>query len=396
MKPRSLYIHVPFCTRRCSYCDFAVQATSSAPVDSWIDAIAGELELLARERGWDRLELDTVYIGGGTPSLLGGSAMAKLRDRLAPRASWSDAAEWTCEANPESFTTDLASGWRAAGVNRISLGVQTFHEPSLRWMGRLHGPEGPPRAIAAARAAGFENLSVDLIFGLPARLERDWGRDLEMATALEPEHISLYGLTAEPGAPLGRWVGEGREVLADEDMYADQYLLAHQELTRAGFEHYEVSNFALPKLRSRHNSAYWTGAPYAALGPGAHAYSPPMRCWNLRGWDAYRKAIESGKLPTEGQEQVSDADAALESIWLTLRTDRGYPLENATGARAEILEEWVRRGWAERTDTAVRLTAEGWLRLDRLALDLAGALAHDVDGRSSSGHIPADPNAQRV
>jgi oxygen-independent coproporphyrinogen-3 oxidase len=375
MTPRSLYIHVPFCARRCAYCDFAVQATSRAPTHEWLESILGELALLRVDRRWnDLLELETVYVGGGTPSMLAPEAMRALARGLGSHASLSEGSlEWTCEANPESFTPEIAAGWRAAGVNRISLGAQTFHEPTLRWMGRLHGVEGPGRAMAAARSAGFEDVSVDLIFGVPGRLGRDWAEDLERALALEPEHISLYGLTAEAATPLGRWVREGRETLADEDRYADEYLLAHERLRSAGYEHYEVSNFARPGRRSRHNSAYWTGAPYAALGPGAHSFDPPVRRWNLRSWDAYREAVRAGRLPIDDQETVDAGTSALERAWLALRTEAGLPLSEASPDQTAMAEGWARRGLAAPLDGAIRLTARGWLLLDRLAVDIAAA-----------------------
>ncbi len=372
--PRALYLHVPFCVRRCAYCDFAVQATREAPTAAWLDAVVGEMRLLAAERGWNApLELDTVYVGGGTPSMLAPGAMAELRERLAPFAAWDAAAEWTCEANPESFTEVIAADWRVAGVNRISLGAQTFHEPALRWMGRLHGTDGPRRAMAAARSAGFANVSVDLIFGIPERLGRDWGADLHHALALEPEHVSLYGLTAEAAAPLGRWVKDGRETLADDDRYADEYLLAHTRLTAAGFRHYEVSNFGLPGRESRHNGVYWTGAPYAALGPGAHAFYPPLRRWNVRSWDAYRDAVAAGRLPVDDEEAVDRATHLLERVWLGLRTGAGHPLERASPAELRLAERWRAVGWAHPDPAVLRLTAEGWLLLDRLAVELSEA-----------------------
>jgi oxygen-independent coproporphyrinogen-3 oxidase len=377
-RPRSLYVHVPFCTRRCSYCDFAVQATREAPTAEWLDAVAGEMRMLAEERGWiTPLRLDTVYVGGGTPSLLGRDAMAALRERLHPWAQWDDGVEWTCEANPESFTSDVARGWRAAGVNRISLGAQTFHEPTLEWMGRLHGPAGPARAFTAAREAGIGNVSIDLIFGVPSRLGRDWGQDLFRALLLEPEHVSLYGLTAEKAAPLGRWVDEGRETLADEDRYADEYLLAHHTLTGAGFEHYEVSNFGRPGLRSRHNFVYWTGEPYAALGPGAHAFYPPLRRWNVRGWDDYRERIAAGRLPTDGEETVDEDTGGLERAWLVLRTDAGWPMEDAGDEVRALATQWTERKWAVERGGRLRLTAEGWLLLDTLAVQMAAAAETD-------------------
>ena len=241
-------------------------------------------------------------------------------------------------------------------------------------MGRLHGPDGPARAFGAAREAGIGNVSIDLIFGVPSRLERDWGADLFRALLLEPEHVSLYGLTAEKAAPLGRWVDEGRETLADEDRYADEFLLAHERLSAAGFEHYEVSNFGLPGRRSRHNFVYWTGAPYAALGPGAHAFHPPLRRWNVRSWDAYRAMVlDEGRLPTDAEETVDDDMAGLERAWLRLRTDAGWPLADAGEAERRLAGTWVGRGWAEVRGDVLRLTAEGWLLLDRLAVDMASA-----------------------
>src|SRR5690606_21265101 len=269
VKPESLYIHVPFCVRRCGYCDFAVTALREPPVDAWVSAIRAELAAVAKAEGWDApLALRTLYLGGGTRSVLGTGAMARLRSALKELAVPQPDCEWTAEANPESLTAALAEDWLATGVNRVSLGVQTFHEPTLRWMGRMHGPAGAVAAVAAARRGGIPNVSVDLIFGLPAHLGRDWADDLERAIALEPAHVSLYGLTAEQETPLGRWVRDGREYLADEDRYAEEYLLAVDRLGRAGFEHYEVSNFARPGMRSRHNSAYWTGEPWIGLGAG--------------------------------------------------------------------------------------------------------------------------------
>jgi len=401
MKPRSLYIHVPFCTRRCSYCDFAVDPTAEPPAAEWLDSICTELKLISAEQGWsDPLELDTVYVGGGTPSLLGTGVMASLRDRLFPHARWSGDAEWTCEANPESFSTEVARDWKAAGVNRVSLGVQTFHEPSLRWMGRLHGAAGAGRAVAEARAAGFDNLSLDLIFGLPTRLGRDWRDDLDRVVELEPEHVSLYGLTAETGAPLGRWVSEGREVLADEDQYAEEYLLAHERLTTAGMEHYEVSNFGRPGHFSRHNFTYWTGDPYLALGPGAHSFLPPVRRWNLRSWSAYREALRRDARPIDGSEVVDAAAAELERAWLLLRTTRPFRPDPRDATVQRLIRSWLESDLAETREGDIRLTPRGWLLLDEMAVALSsvrsGAYAPDrltdVDDRRGSVQILANLN----
>lgn len=387
MTPEFLYVHVPFCLRRCGYCDFAVTATRSAPVDAWLSAIEAELALRRGRGDWTgTLPLRTIYVGGGTPSLLGTGAMRRLADVLARFAAWSDAVEWTAEANPESFTPEVARDWAAAGVNRVSLGAQTFHEPALRWMGRMHGAEGPGLAVAAALDAGLTNVSVDLIFGLPERLGRDWGADLDAALALEPAHVSLYGLTAEPGTPLGRWVAAGRERLVDEDRYAAEFLLAAQRLPAAGYEHYEVSSFARPGLTSVHNRAYWQHRAYVGLGPGAHSLLPPVRSWNVRDWAEYRRRLEHGGAVEEGREVLGPADIALEAAWLGLRTDRGVPLSGLTPRQLELVTAWSAEGLATLDGSrpvpgrtaggigaeggSVRLTAEGWLLLDRLAVEL--------------------------
>lgn len=371
----AVYVHAPFCARRCFYCDFAVQVRRTGDLDGWLAALAGELRAVEAEGLFDLApHLDTLYVGGGTPSLLGPEAMAGLarvlgKERLRPET------EWTAEANPESFTREVARGWRAAGVNRVSLGVQTFHEPALRWMGRLHGPEGAARAVATLGDAGIESFSVDLIFGLPAHVGRSWSQDLERALELDPPHVSLYGLSVEEATPLGRAVREGREPPGDEDRYREEFLEAAETLTGAGYEHYEVSNFARPGHASRHNATYWTGEPYLGLGNGAHSYAPPVRRWNRREWEDYAASATRGASPEEGRE-VLDAHAfRLERIWLGLRTSGGLALEEFGGGAASLMERWERDGLAITVGGRVRLTAAGWLLLDRLAVELDGACA---------------------
>jgi oxygen-independent coproporphyrinogen-3 oxidase len=372
---RSVYVHAPFCARRCFYCDFAVSVRREGGAGDWTAAIAAEVQVLAREGGFALAdELATVFVGGGTPSLLGPDAMDELAEVLGRERLGAADLEWTGEANPESFTPEVAGAWARAGVNRVSLGAQTFHEGALRWMGRLHGPEGPGRAIESARRAGLENLSVDLIFGLPSHLERDWRADLDRVLALDVPHVSLYGLTVEPGTPLGRAVREGREVAVDEDRYADEFLVAAELLGAAGYEHYEVSNFARPDARSRHNAVYWNGEPYLGLGNGAHSYAPPIRRWNVRSWETYRGRVLDGASPEEGRETVGPAERELERIWLGLRTRHGLEVPADRADARALTDGWTRGGLATRRGDTVRLTAEGWLVLDRLAVDLDAAL----------------------
>lgn len=367
---RSVYVHAPFCARRCVYCDFAVAVRKTGDLPAWIEALTGELAHVDREglvRLADRLE--TVYVGGGTPSLLGPSAMFELADVLGSDRLADPSLEWTAEANPESLTAEVAEGWRSAGVNRVSLGAQSFDPAALRWMGRLHGSEGPQSAVQVARAAGIDNLSVDLIFGLPAHIGRSWADDLRRLVGLGVPHVSLYGLTVEAGTALGRAVREGRETPVDEDQYRDEFLMAADVLTRAGYVHYEVSNFARPGFESRHNSMCWRGRPYLGLGNGAHSFASPVRRWNLRSWEEYRAAVADDSSPESERETLDETARALEAIWLGLRTNRGLE-EPATGtARADLLSTWIEGGLACASDGRFTLTTEGWLLLDRLVID---------------------------
>lgn len=364
-----VYVHAPFCTRRCRYCDFAVSVRRSADPMEWARAIGLELRA-AVDRGVVRLErpLRTLYVGGGTPSLLGSGAMDALLDASGPDLAVGAQTEWTAEANPESFTPDVASAWRSAGVGRVSLGVQSFDEGVLRWMGRLHGADGAVRAVETARSAGYDDLSIDLIFGTPETLERQWSEDLRRAAELDVEHVSLYGLTAEKGTPLGRDVAQGVESLAGEERYREEYLEAADRLTAAGFHHYEVSNFARPGHESRHNSAYWSGTAYLGLGNGAHSFLPPERRWNLREWEGYLQSIIRQGSAVAGSEALDQESERLERVWLGLRTAQGIPLSETSEQERMHVDEWVREGWATIDTEAIRLTPEGWLVLDELAV----------------------------
>lgn len=368
-----VYVHAPFCVRRCFYCDFAVEVRREGGVDPWVGAIEAELEaLMTREPGILAPALRTLYVGGGTPSVLGPTAMARLAGVLGRERLAAPGLEWTAEANPESLTTELVEGWRSAGVNRLSLGIQSFQEPALKWMGRLHGAEGARTAIETARAGGVDNLSVDLIFGLPRELDRDWSADLDAVVELDVPHVSLYGLTAEPATPLGRSVTAGKTVMPHEERYREEYLLAHERLVAAGFTHYEVSNFARPGFESRHNGAYWDGSAYLGLGNSAHSYLPPTRRWNLRDWGDYLQKAQGGSLPIQEEEVVEGEAALLERLWLGLRTRRGLaPQLLDTGDGGRLVQEWIHQGLARKDDGRVVLTPEGWLLLDELAVDLS-------------------------
>ena len=374
----SLYVHAPFCARRCFYCDFAVKVAPQGDPREWLEALGGELASLEGEGAFLlAASLDTLYVGGGTPSLLGPTAMEGIRDLVSPARLGSADLEWTAEANPESFTKEVAKGWRRAGVNRLSLGIQSFHEASLRWMGRLHGAAGAREALSTARASGFDNVSVDLIFGLPEHLDRDLDRDLDRVLSLDADHVSLYGLSVEAGTPLGRSVAEGRETAASGERYEWEYLRAVERLTEAGYQAYEVSNFARAGRTSRHNMVYWSGEPYVGLGNGAHSYCHPIRRWNLRDWDAYRIGALEATPPVADQEKLDADQIRLERIWLGLRTRRGLAVADLPPAARERVKRWTEDGLAEEHEGVVRLTPGGWLVMDRLTVELDG----DASGR---------------
>lgn len=362
-----LYVHVPFCARRCSYCDFAIAVRRVIPVSAYVDAIAAELR--TRYAGPELPALTTIYLGGGTPSKLGADGVGELLDRIraAPGLSVDEGAEITVEANPEDVTLDAAAAWVRAGVNRLSMGVQSFHAVALAWMHRTHDVDAAARAVEAARSAGIGNVSVDLIFALPPDLGRSWARDLSLAIALHPDHISLYGLTVEPHTPLGRWTARGEVAEAPEDQYVTEYLLAHKALSTAGFEHYEVSNFARPGRTSRHNSSYWQRAPYIGIGPSAHSFDGATRRWNEREYEPWREKVASGVDPIGGSETLSTENVSSETVYLGLRTNNGLAV---TGVDAESVAAWQQKGWAVVRRDRVTLTAEGWLRLDSLAAAL--------------------------
>jgi oxygen-independent coproporphyrinogen-3 oxidase len=367
--PRHLYVHVPFCTRRCAYCDFAIAVRNVVPVDDYVAAIRTELRL---RFGWDEpWEVDTLYLGGGTPSRLGAEGVSRLLDTVRDRVALSDRAEVTLEVNPEDASRKAATRWRVAGVNRVSLGAQSFDDHALGWMRRTHDGAAVAEARDAVRAAGIEDVSLDLIFALPAMLQRSWEADLDRAIALAPTHVSLYGLTVEHGTPLGRWIDRGDVTELPEDRYEAEFLHAHEVMTAAGYEHYEVSNFALPGHRSRHNWAYWSGAAYAGIGPAAHGFDGSRRRWNVAGYEHWRRRLLGGEDPVAGDEELTPGNRAVEEAYLGLRTAAGLRL--SAGEVASV-RPWVEAGWATLEDDArVVLRAPGWLRVDALARTLTSA-----------------------
>lgn len=371
---RHLYVHVPFCVRRCSYCDFSIAVRKRVPAREYVAVV---LEELRRLPNGPPHRLETIYLGGGTPSLLPPDAVAALLTPLldASRAASShDAVEVTLEANPDDVTPERATAWCRAGVNRVSLGAQSFDDRALAWMHRSHDAPRIGEAVRALRAAGIDNVSLDLIFALPAALRRDWARDLDQACALEPDHLSLYGLTVEPRTPLARWIARGAASAPDDERYAEEYLLAHERVAAAGYRFYEVSNAARDGRRSRHNSAYWSGAAYLGLGPAAHSFDGTTRRWNVAAWEEYRRSIGAGRSPVESEEVLTPEQRELERVYLALRTHEGLDLTTLRQPPSASITAWVGQGWVEVAGGRLACRPLGWLRLDALVQALTSAV----------------------
>jgi oxygen-independent coproporphyrinogen III oxidase len=372
-----IYVHVPFCRRRCSYCDFSIAVRRTVPALAFIDAIMAEVA--TRRIRIDGARLRSLYLGGGTPSQLGGEGIRTLLDgfrRLADVDEFStDGAptEVTIEVNPEDVTPEAAATWVAAGVDRVSLGAQSFHDPVLRWMHRGHSAEGIGTAVRDLRAAGIQNLSLDLIFAVPSALGRTWRTDLDRALELEPEHLSLYGLTVEPHTPLGRWTARGEAIEAPEDRYAEEFLEAHERLSASGYEHYEVSNYGKPGRQSRHNRSYWTGVPYLGLGPSAHGFDGDERRWNVPALAAWETAVGAGRDPLAGAETLDEEARRAEAVYLGLRTTDGLAISQN---ELKTVSPWIQEGWGRLENGRLVLTALGWLRLDAIAASLTSLRSH--------------------
>lgn len=362
---RHIYLHVPFCRRRCSYCDFSIAVRKRIPAARYADTIKHEHALRVAAGEWDDEPLETLYFGGGTPSLLPAEMLADLVGLFVlHRPPSSSIVELTIEANPDDVTNSAATGWARAGVNRVSLGVQSFHPGVLRWMHRTHDADAPGHAVQILRAAGVASLSIDLIFALPESLGHDFRRDLDRALELTPDHLSVYGLSVESRTPLARWISRGAVTPARDERYAAEFLLAHDVLTKAGYEHYEVSNYARPERRARHNGAYWRGVAYAGLGPSAHRFDGlAERAWNVEPWAQYERMTQHGEDPTQEREVLTAEQRMLEQLYLGLRT--------VEGIRRPQVFDWVedaaRRGWLNVSGDWIGPTPEGWLRLDELA-----------------------------
>ncbi|HVX54811.1 radical SAM family heme chaperone HemW [Nocardioides sp.] len=363
-----VYVHVPFCRVRCGYCDFntytAAELGPGVSRQTYADQAIAEIRLARRVLG-DARPVDTVFFGGGTPTLLPAADLTRIVAAIRDELGLASDAEVTTEANPDSVTPADLETLRAGGFTRLSLGMQSSVPHVLAALDRTHDPANVPVAVAAARAAGFEQLSLDLIYGTPGESMADWTRSLDDALACEPDHVSAYSLIVEDGTALARRVRRGELPMPDEDDLADKYTVADERLRAAGFGWYEVSNWATSAAqRCRHNMLYWRGGDWWGVGPGAHSHVGGVRWWNVKHPAAYAERIGAGLSPVHARESLSAQDRRVERVLLELRLREGLALDVLDDAGRAAAPDQVERGL---------VTVQG----DRLVLTDAGRLLAD-------------------
>lgn len=365
-----LYVHVPFCKTKCPYCDF-YSITSGTPVERWLDALASEAALHRGDFG----TFDTLYIGGGTPSLLREAEIARLFEILAAAFDFAAGCEVTIEANPDDVTSLMLAVWRELGVNRVSLGVQSFDDGALRFLRRRHDATRAHGALALLREASFSNIGIDLIYGIEGQSVDLWRRTLDRALEYRPEHLSCYQMTIERSTEFGAMLAAGSLAAIDEETQRAFFMETSAILEGHGYIHYEISNFARSEeLLSRHNSKYWSRTPYLGLGPSAHSFRDGKRWWNVRSVESYCARLERRKSPVEDSETLSEEEIALETLSLGFRTRDGVILEalrRYTGWERTI-ETLVREGLVTIAGGRAAPTASGFCVADRLAAAFAG------------------------
>ncbi|MBW0178862.1 radical SAM family heme chaperone HemW [Sediminibacterium sp.] len=346
-----IYIHIPFCRKACHYCNFHF-STSQQSRTAMAAAIAKEAVI---RKDFITGTVSTIYFGGGTPSLLTAAELMLMMDIFSSHFSIATDAEITLEANPDDISPDKLLEWKKAGINRLSIGIQSFFEEDLQWMNRAHNASQAKNCIQLAQDAGFHNLTIDLIYGTPGLSNERWITNIETAISFNIPHLSCYALTVEPNTALDKLIQKGTKADVDQQKQAVHFDLLTTRLEAAGFEHYEISNFARPGFRSRHNSSYWQGKPYLGLGPSAHSFNGSIRQWNISNNALYLKSIEQDLIPFEA-EQLTDEQQLNEYIMTSLRTMEGCSLE------------LIEKKWGEKNVSAIKAAAQKYLQEEYLNL----------------------------
>jgi oxygen-independent coproporphyrinogen III oxidase len=366
MTAAGLYVHIPFCSSRCSYCDFATGLYQSELAENYVHALVAEMSS-SIHRG---ATVDTIYFGGGTPSLLSPSQLDRILATAHDAFAIDASTEVTLEINPGSVNTEKLRAFRSLGINRASFGAQTFDDAELAKLGRSHSTVDTLRTFADLKSSGFDNVSFDLIAGLPGQTLAGWQRNIKQALELRPEHLSFYLLEVHSGTPLAEHIRRGLQPEPDDDLAGVMYQWMLEEASAAGYEHYEISNLCRTGFESRHNVKYWTGAPYYGFGCSAHSYDGHAKRWsNHRDVLKYVELVQSGTSPVVQEQQLSETDVRAEALWLGLRLMRGIDLRrygesfgvDLRDEHGEELERFYKAGLLEFEGDLMRLTRNGAL-----------------------------------
>lgn len=369
-----LYIHIPFCKSRCIYCGF-YSTTDTTLRQRYVDAVCQEMISRSEKNEGENMRtgIQTIYIGGGTPSQLTLGQLGQLLEKARTVFDVDDNAEVTVEVNPDDVTEELAAGLRAIGVNRVSMGAQTFDANRLRFLNRRHTARQVEEAVSLLRQSGFDNISIDLMYGFPDETLNDWQQDIDAVLRLGVEHLSAYCLMIEEGTPLHQWAADNGQWAMDEELERAMYYTLTERLTAAGYEHYELSNFAKPGRHSRHNSSYWKDIPYIGLGAAAHSYDGQCRRWNVSNLLYYIKGIENGQ-PSFEQEELDEDTHYNDRITVALRTCEGLSLSELTDRQQKYLlrsaQRYLDDGLLELLDGCIKLTRKGLFVSDMVMADL--------------------------
>lgn len=375
---RGYYIHIPFCEKKCSYCDFYSLETTQH-IDAFVETLLREITMRADTT--TSKPVTSVFFGGGTPSLLSSEALTRITEHIRASVSVAPDAEWTMECNPGTVTAASLRGYAHAGINRLSFGVQSFTESELAFLDRIHTADETSQAMTLARAAGFANVNMDLMFAVPGQTFASLRYNIERLLALEPDHISAYSLIYEHGTPLYAKLKKGLVTPTSEDTDAAMYALVIDTLTRTGYEQYEVSNFARPGKRCLHNRTYWLCEPYTAIGPSAHGLLGTTRYWNHRSLTQWTAKVHAGELPEANRETLGTHEQLIEFLFCTLRAE-GIPVADlrdrfdvdVRNALGEHLPQWIEADFIRDTGTHLALTAEGYRVCDELTLRMLGCV----------------------
>jgi oxygen-independent coproporphyrinogen-3 oxidase len=365
-----IYIHIPYCKQACTYCDFYF-STNTTSKPQLVQALVQELQM---RKGFFEpgTVIQTIYLGGGTPSLLTKQELFMLLQAVHELYAVDAAAEVTLEANPDDVTTQALAVWKQAGINRLSIGIQSFRDQDLRFMNRAHTASHAEACVHLAHDAGYENITIDLIYDILQMDDAAWQRNIEQAIALGVPHISAYGLTVEPRTVLAHQVATGQVPLPDDAQFARNFTLLVQLLEQAGYEHYEISNFAKPGRQSRHNTAYWMGKPYLGIGPSAHSFNGKRtRSWNVRNLHLYIEQLAANVLPTHEEELLTEAQVFNEIILTRLRTKQGLPLQLLPPG----WQQQVRAAWQAQQEAGYLVMEGGHLRLTQAGKLFADGIA---------------------